>query len=416
MYAKLRQTVSSTQVPRNVLRGALLVALVLSLFFTAAPSALAQSTFKLLHTFSGPDGASPSGDLVRDSAGNIYGVTKRGGLPCTHGGNGGCGTLFRITAAGAFSVLHAFTGGADGEFPVGGLTVDNDAVFGTTAGDLIYHTCGGHSAPGSCGSIFELTKTGTFVVLHDFDGLTVGEAEPMGPVSLDASGNIYGTTIGTVFKLDRVGGLTVLHTFLGPKTGDGSLPEGRLMIDTAGNIFGTTVLGGTGCVVTGGCGTVFKIDPSGVETILSNFTWKTGWEVGPALVRDPAGNFFATTFEFASGWGSVFELSTAGVKTVLHNFPHSFAGHDGIYPQGLVRDAAGNLYGSTQSGGLYGPGSVFKINTAGKEKVLYSFTGGADGAGPAGSVILDGAGNLYGTCSQTSNPAMPGTVFELTLP
>ncbi len=320
-------------------------------------------------------------------------------------------------------MLHVFTGGTDGEFPVGGLTLDsNGAVFGTTAGSI--SKCGGRNLPGICGSIFKLTKAGKFVVLHDFDLIADG-GEPMGPVSLDANGDIYGTTryggpggyvFGTVFKLDTLGGLTVLHSFSGKATGDGTLAEGRLVLDAAGNIFGTTVLGGTGCVVSGGCGTVFKIDPSGVETILSNFTWKTGWEVGPALVRDPAGNFFGTTFEFASGWGSVFELSTAGVKTVLHNFPHSFAGHDGIYPQGRVRDAAGNLYGSTQSGGLYGPGSVFKINTAGKEKVLYSFTGGADGSGPAGSVILDGAGNLYGTCSQTSNPAIPGTVFELTLP
>ena len=170
----------------------------------------------------------------------------------------------------------------------------------------------------------------------------------------DGAGNLYGATaaggdlnLGTVFKLDKTGKETVLHTFTGGA--DGAQPAAGVIRDKAGNLYGTTAFGGT-CPHFDGCGTVFKLDKTGKETVLYTF----------------------------------------------------MDGGDGGFPEaGLVRDAAGNLYGTTSFGGIftcsYGCGTVFKVDTAGKETALYTFTSGADGAQPYAGVILGAAGHLYGT-------------------
>ena len=409
---------SARSLEKTRVRGLTLFAL---LAIVAASSA-AQSTFKLLHTFSGSDGNAPAGNLVLDAAGNLYGVTTFGGVTCPDDTGYGCGTLFRITPSRAFSVLHKFAGGAAGEFPAGGLTADSTGViFGTTLGAS---KCRVGMPPGTCGSIFKFSSAGGFVLLHNFRPYLDGVG-PYGTLTLDAKGNIYGTTsnfgphssprgLGTVFQLNPAGALKVLHTFLGSTTGDGSAPEGRVLLDSAGNIYGTTIQGGLGCAPQG-CGTVFKIDSAGKETIVANFSSPTAWTVGPSLVGDSTGNLFGTTYFSAGCCGSVFEINGAGVETILHDFANK--AKEGSAPMGLVRDAAGNFYGAAQAGGLYGYGTVFKIDTAGKETTLYNFTGGADGAYPPASVILDSKGNLYGTSSQSGlNPALKGTVFKLSLP
>jgi uncharacterized repeat protein (TIGR03803 family) len=191
----------------------------------------------------------------------------------------------------------------------------------------------------------------------------------------------------------------VLHTFHGK---DGDAPVGQLVRDKAGNFYGTTTAGGTGkCQI--GCGTAFKMNEAGKIIWTHSFNGANGWQPLAGLLRDAGGNLFGTTGLGGDlkcippyGCGTVFKLDNVGKKeTVLHRFTDR---PDGEGPEPLlVQDPGGNLYGTTWSGGENEAGTVFKINTAGKETILYSFTGGSDGCGPYPGVILDSAGNLYGT-------------------
>jgi uncharacterized repeat protein (TIGR03803 family) len=265
----------------------------------------------------------------------------------------------------------------------------------------------------------------TFTLIYSFKG---SPDDGSGPTRLirDGAGNFYGTTsgggpigVGTVFKLDATGTETVLFNFTAGA--DGSKPFGTLVRDAAGNLYGTTYEGGgTGCA-SFGCGTVFKLDPSGHETLLYRFTGGAdGRNPYAGLVRDPAGNLYGTTYYGGSsnncsqGCGTVFKLDTTGAETVLHSFTGA---PDGNWPLArLIRDAAGNLYGTTHQGGASEWGTVFKLDATGAETVLYSFTGGADGGEPDAELILDAAGNLYGTTRYGGGggcPAGCGTVFKL---
>jgi uncharacterized repeat protein (TIGR03803 family) len=246
----------------------------------------------------------------------------------------------------------------------------------------------------------------SFAVLHEFAGGRDG-AVPMGVIR-DAAGNLYGTTqiggsfnYGTVFQMDAAGKETLLHNFLGS---EGLYPAGGLMRDAAGNLYGTTADGGAaeggGCEH--GCGTVFKRDTTGKQTVLYAFTGKADGS-GPFanLIRDPAGNLYGTTGYGGNpscfvglGCGVIFKLDTTGKETVLHAFADRT---DGKSPQGVIRDGFGNLYGVTYDGGTAGYGAVFKLDTTGKLTILYSFTGGSDSGDPKGPLIMDKTGNLYGT-------------------
>ena len=208
---------------------------------------------------------------------------------------------------------------------------------------------------------------------------------------------------------------TVLYSFnASGNLSDGGWPEGGVTRDTAGNLYGTTFYGGsgTGCdIYYNGCGTVFKIDTSGVETVLHSFSGAgDGWNPTARVILDSAGNIYGTTWlGGAYSFGAVFKLDSSGTVTVLHNFA---GGSDGANPMAApVLDAAGNMYGVTSAGGPYF-GIVYMIDTSGNESVLYRFTGGSDGAYPYSHLLVDAAGNLYGTVSQ-SGPAGAGTVFEL---
>jgi uncharacterized repeat protein (TIGR03803 family) len=207
---------------------------------------------------------------------------------------------------------------------------------------------------------------------------------------------------------------TVLHSFTGPPT-DGELPLAGLVQDGAGNLYGTTAVGGASK-----SGVVYKLSPSGTETVLYSFTGGADGAVPEAdLIRDAAGNLYGTTVYGGAcaldtrGCGVVFKLSPTGAFTVLHTFT---GGLDGGNPYaGVTRDAAGNLYGTTVSGGAHRFGGVvFKLSPSGTETVLYSFTGGADGAEPYADVIRDAVGNLYGTTIVAGvSPVCCGTVFKL---
>ncbi len=296
-----------------------------------------------------------------------------------------------------FTVLHEFTGAGDGAEPTSGVIV-------ATTGDLYGVTNGGGSF--NYGTVFRLDDTGNETQLHSFLG---GEGlEPVGGLILDSAGNLRGTTYnggtsegggcahgcGTVFKRNIAGNQTVLYAFTGKADGGG--PNATLVRDTAGNLYGTTTNGGLpSCYVSFGCGVIFKLDAANRETVLYRFTDGTDGKMPSGLVADPAGNLYGTTYDGGTyGIGCVFKLDPAGRLSVLYSFP---GGADSSDPTGhLVMDRTGNLYGTTYAAfDTYGYGIVFKLDTAGNLTVLYNFTNPADGEYP-NSLVMDAAGNLYG--------------------
>ena len=390
-------------------------------------------SYKVLHAFTGsPDGALPYAGLVGDTAGNFYGTTFKGGTGnCVDSDRiKGCGVVFELDSSGKETVLYSFGNGADGAYPRAGLLLDATGnLYGTTAlaGDL---TC---NPPDGCGVVFEIATSGKETVLYTFHSESANGAGPDGGLIRDAAGNLYGTTngggeygLGVVFKLDAAGKETVLHSFIGNSAGDGAYPIAGLVLDATGDLYGTTPQGGRGCPGKGGCGTVFKLDQAGMETVLHRFTGRRfppedGETPYGGLVRDSEGNLYGTTYSGGSHvFGTVFKLSAAGKVIVLHNFDPSSG--DGGYPAaGLTRDKLGNSYGTTYQGGTSNKGTVFKVDKAGSETVLHSFTGGGAGANPYSGLVRSMNGNLYGTtwdggsgsCSDGQRAGC-GVVFMLT--
>ena len=293
-----------------------------------------------------------------------------------------------------FSVLHSFEGGTDGEGPYGGVVRDAAGnLYGTTS----------YGGAFSNGTVFKLDTTRKETVLYSCTGGSAG-AIPLAGLILDAAGNLYGTTeaggdlnckspvgCGTVFKVDKTGKETVLYSFTPEADGAGT-PFAGVIRDAAGNLYGTTADGGPFY-----SGTVFKLDSTGKETVLYRFPGGSSVFLPfGGVIRDEEGNLYGTTQ--GGGYyfdGTVFKLNPVGYETVLYNFG---SGTDGTLPvAGVIADTAGNLYGTTQYGGTSNLGTVFKLDKTGKETVLYSFTGGADGASPVAGLVRDAAGNLYGT-------------------
>jgi uncharacterized repeat protein (TIGR03803 family) len=407
----------------------------------------------------GAGGAAPYGGLIFDKDGNLYGTTANGGNgPCATSNTTGCGTVFKLSpkAGGGWTktVIHVFDGG-DGSFPNAGLILDGAGnLYGTT----VYGGTGvcNAVAPTGCGVVFELARTAkggwAEKILRDFGNGEDGPY-PAGGLVLDGAGNLYGmttgnrgacghspsTNCGAVFELmPRATGHwaeKVLHLF-SYNFIDGYAPTGSLVLDEAGNLYGGTPAGGTYDT-----GIAFRLSPNAnggwAEKVLYTFYWGKGVTgSGPAtLIRDAAGNLYGTAiYGGASGWGAVFELSPAAggtwTQTVLHSFTPSPL--DGIEPNpNLIFDNAGNLYGATQYGGsgkywclTWGGGNeaascgtVFELAPAGNgawnETILYNFGAWTDGWLPNSGVIRDAAGNLYGT-TILKGSAGGGIVFEIT--
>ena len=275
-----------------------------------------------------------------------------------------------------------------------------------------------------------LWATTTYKRLHSFNG--ADGRDPATSLTFDSAGNLYGVTaaggdfdLGTVFKLSLVNGVwteTVLHSFSGGS--DGQDPHGGVTFDSAGNLYGTTVAGGTGGICTGdGCGTVFKLTPVGdswSESIIYNFLGgDDGFGPGSGLVFNSAGHLFSTTPDGGKfSAGTIFELkptNTGWKKRVIHHFTGGKDGSTGSLGR-LVFDAAGNFYGIAELGGAFGSGTVYKMSPTPlggwKLTTLYAFKGMPDAAFPYGGVILDSAGNLYGTTYFGGTFGM-GTVYQL---
>lgn len=302
-------------------------------------------------------------------------------------------------------------GAGDGAVPFAGLIADKD-------GNLYGATLGGGSA--GEGTVFKLASDRTETILHSFQGGDDGYL-PEGGLIADAAGNLYGTTAaggiehnkGTVFRIAPDGTETVLYRFTGGS--DGGNPMGTLISDGDGNLYGTTYTGGAKRK-----GVVFMLTPGGIETVLHSFgSGKDGAAPQGGLIADGQGNFYGTTAKGGDAdAGTVFKLAADGTESVLHSFG---AEGDGGGPAGeLLADRRGNLYGTTQFGGAenhhcktgIGCGTVFKITPAGSESVLYAFVGGQDGRQPSSRLIADKHNNLYGT-TLYGGAKNQGTAFKL---
>ena len=382
------------------------------------------------------DGEYPKSGLIMDSSGNLYGTTNSGGgnvndAQCP----AGCGEVFKLAPDGTETVLYNFCSQAecsDGAGPYAGLIMDGSGNFyGTTVLGGIYDC---EHVWVSCGTVFRLAPDGTETTLYSFcPGQTCTDGfSPTGGVIMDRTGNLYGTTsagggsgcngngCGTVFKVAPDGTETTLYTFCSQANcSDGGQPYAGLHMDGSGNLYGTTSTGGSA----NGGGTLFEVAPSGTMTVLYSFCSQANCSDGSSswagLIADANGDLYGTTTGGgADRQGTVFMLAPNGTETVLHSFA---GGSDGTTPfAGLLLDSAGNLYGTTYGGGSTGCkdtgcGTAFKLAPDGSQTVLYAFKKYKYGLNPESSLIADSHGNLYGTAQAggLSKKGPLGVVFKV---
>jgi len=390
------------------------------IMFCAATAMVGPAqTFTTVARFGGTNGTDPYADLVQTTNGSLYGTTQFGGTShaCLLNGAVGCGTIFKITLAGALTTLHSFDS-TDGAYPGPLVPATNGYLYGTTA----------QGGANKFGTIFKITPAGALTTLYNFcpqAGCPDG-ANPGGLIQA-ANGDLYGTTIwggnanfcggpalgcGTIFKITPAGALTTLHSFDGS---DGEETNG-LMQASDGNLYGTTYGGGTN-----GAGTIFKITPSGVFTSLHTFDYGAAPRGG--LVEGVDGDLYGTTEDggivldpgnCGGGCGTIFKITPAGVLTTLY----SFVSTDGQNPIGLIQGSDGDLYGTTGAGGSSncssGCGTIFKITPAGALTTLYLFN--SDRYFSATGLVQDTNGDFYGAEGGTfGSPRTYGEVYRFSV-
>jgi uncharacterized repeat protein (TIGR03803 family) len=373
----------------------------------------AAQTYTVLHAFTGhPDGDTPLAGVTLDGRGNIYGTAAGGGI----GGNYQKGTVWKIDGNGVFSVLYTFTGGV-GSGPDTALLLDRKGnLYGTTQ-------AGGHFTVGSVYSVAPDGKAKElYAFSRDF--LPVGRLALdrhrgilYGTTQAGGTGGCIGGC-GTAWQLAPTHRLTFLHRFAGAP--DGAAPQSGLVRDAPGSVYGATGAGGN---VTQqcpeGCGTVFKITRAGRKSTLYEFQGGNDG-ISPAegdLVLDASGNIYGTTVRGGGtacagpppGCGTVFKVSPSGQETVLYRFQN---GSDSAFPEGgVVLDGKGGLYGTTLN-------AIFHVDANGKETVLYTQTDCTNGCNFNSDLAIDAAGALYGTTSSGGDlscqaPSGCGVVFKL---
>jgi uncharacterized repeat protein (TIGR03803 family) len=347
--------------------------------FEASPSSSGYNV-SILHIFAsnGSDGAQPTGGLIIDAAGNLYGTTFSGG-------DNYQGNIFELSPSSSgwtFQTLYFFTGSTDGAFPSGALVFDASGnLYGTTAGGGAFGN----------GTVFKLTHSSsgwTEQVIYSFTGNADGKY-PYSTLVMDAAGNLYGTAdeggsqtstlcayeggCGTVFRLSpgSTWTFTTLFTFLGNR---GANPSGGVIFDTAGNLYGTTTRGGSCTTSTHGCGVAFKLTPTGrgpwKQTVLHVFKgFADGYFPVTSLTMDAAGNLFGTSlFGTTQNEGSAWELSPPGTAWTLTPLI-KFNGSNGAYPESpFYLDASGNLFTATQGGGASMEGTLLELSPAATQK------------------------------------------------
>ena len=357
------------------------------------------SAYRVLYNFGSypTDGEIPEAGLIKLN-GVLYGTTINGGSGCYS--SGGCGTVFAITTSGTETVLHSFSGAADGALPYAALTKINGMLYGTTAGGA-----------STSGTVYSVTTSGKESVLHRFQGIPDG-ADPQAAL-IDVSGSLYGTTTfggaqqnrGTVFQITTSDQEKLLYRFVFKSQGghrDGKYPESRLL-NVNGTLYGTTYEGGEG-----NRGTIFKVTPSGSESVLHSFKGtKTDGAYPRAGLLYANGTIYGTTSSGGNGlcegcgnhehFGTVFEITPSGKEKLIYKF-RGYP-NDGAVPGELMYDN-GTFYGTTASGGAncavsHGCGTIFSITPSGSERMLYSFLP-REGAEPVAGLV-DVGGTLYGT-------------------
>lgn len=410
------------------------------LALTLASSKASAQTYNVIHNFTGAgDGANPYAGLTMDRSGNLYGTASAGGPNCIS--DGGCGTVFQLTNRNHqwfFSTIYGFAG-SDGAAPIARVVFGpGGALYGTTEG-------GGANFDGT---VFKLTQPVSIcrevacswseTLLYSFTG-NPSLWFPNSEVVFDAAGNLYGTTLqagnffacandrtcGAAYELSLSQGQWGLsRTYIFQGSSDGAFPY-SVILGSDGDLYGTTAFRGNNT-----WGTVFKLIPSGStfgERTLYSFSG--GADGGAPLggvIFDPSGNLLGTTsFGGSGGGGTAFKLSPSNGSWTLDTLYSFVGGQPDVGPAAsLVRDTAGNLYGTTSTAGAHHQGSVFKLTPSGSGysyTSLHDFTGGTDGGQPRSQVILDASGNVYGTTSIGGNSVGKcnqgsgcGVVFEIT--
>jgi uncharacterized repeat protein (TIGR03803 family) len=391
--------------------------------FEALPLS-ASSGYESIYSFGqngkADDGFSPVADVIAVGS-EFYGTTQYGGTTneqCYLG----CGTVFKVSASGVERVVYRFQGSSDGALPTGGLIEASGALFGTTSSGGVR----GSICSGGCGTVFKLSTDGKEEVLYSFTGGTDGAVPIAGLVSLN--GSFYGTTefggtsaplcsdgCGTVFKVSPSGSESIVYRFLGGK--DGAQPVARL-IALHGKFYGTTEYGGASTELCAtGCGTLFGMNATGAKKILHKFKYTSKSGDGAYPTAGPTamnGELYGTTTGGGKiGDGTVFKVNlSSGAERVIHSFSCCTTSTDGEYPFSHLARVSGALYGTTRNGGTANSGTIFEISPSGSENVLHDFTGKPDGAQPVAGLLANG-GILYGATS-AGGSSSEGTVFKLT--
>lgn len=384
--------------------------------------------FKVIHTFTdGADGAYPYAGLIIDAKGNLYGTTNTGGKSgsCYPQYNG-CGTVFELSpskSGWAFKTLYTFQGGTDGQGPYGEVMFGPDgSLYGTTIDG------GDSTCPSGCGLVFNLkcpNHTWIESVLYAFKGNNDG-FYPTGTLATDSSGNIYGTTTqggatgpGTIYELTHSAGKwaeNILWNFTGQD--DGANPYAGVMLDSKGTLYATSTAGASGY---GTVDELTKSSKSWKEKTLYQFLSNDAAGVIPfaGLLLEKSGSLVgATECDGTYKGGAVFSLTLSDGDwniATMYSLHGDYCSGPAAY---LIMDAAGNLYGTTQ-GSRGVEGTVFKLTRRSDDwglTVLHRFTGGSDGGNPLGALVLDSAGNLYGTTllGGSTTEGGYGVVFEIT--
>jgi uncharacterized repeat protein (TIGR03803 family) len=364
------------------------------------------------------DGANPFASLV-SFRGAFYGTTEYGGTTNSQCSLG-CGTVYRVTADGAESVVYKFKGGADGANPAAGLIAFKGSFFGTTSAGGAASGCGG-----GCGTVFKLSPDGkSESILHAFTGAADGAAPVAGVVRMGSA--FYGTTqlggtvtqlctsgCGTVYKIGESGNESIVYRFKG--RADGAYPTGGLLA-LEDDLYGTTQYGGAATrFCANGCGTLFKVTGAGAKTALHAFKYgriADGAYPAASLVAI-GGELYGTTAGGGKyGDGAVFRASAStGAEKLMHSFRCCDVAKDGAYPVAPLVVVNRELYGTTRDGGNGNAGTVFVVTASGVESLLYEFTSKPDGLAPQAELILSG-GRLYGTTAYGGSASL-GTVFKL---
>lgn len=369
------------------------------LFASAVPAGAA--TYSTLYSFPGGSGGQyPIPGVIQDGSGNFYGTTA-------NGGSNGYGIVFEVSAVGSETVLHAFAGGADGEYPYGPLLRDSKGnLYGTT-------NSGGMNG---YGIVFEIDAAGKEHILYAFAGGTSDGCNPYQGLVMDSKRNLYGTTYGcgasndgTVFELAPGGKESVLHGFAGGSK-DGADPSfyGRLLMDKAGDLYGVTQEGGSA-----GDGVLYRLDANRKLVALHDFAGGSsdGCYASGSVAMDRDGNLYGTTYSCgADDYGTVWKTNKKSKETILHNFAGGSSDACNTVA-GVVLGSHGNVYGNSSLCGASGDGTAWQLSKKGTLTLLHSFSNSPDGSVAYGELLRTAGGELFGSTLEGGTGGF-GTVWS----